>query len=74
MEKQHQVLVVDDEPVWLDKLAKILEKEGYLVRKAKTYEEAMQWLDCQPFHLAVIDVNLADAPVDERGEPEDTIS
>ena len=72
MEKKAQVLVVDDEPVWLDKLAGILEKEGYLVRKAATYKEAMEWLDCQPFHLAVVDVNLADAPVDERGEPGDT--
>lgn len=72
MEKQAQILVVDDEPVWLNKLASVLEKQGYPVRKAATYQEAMQWLECQPFHLAVIDVNLADAPVDERGEPADT--
>jgi DNA-binding NtrC family response regulator len=72
MEKQARVLVVDDEPVWLNKLAGILEKEGYRVRKAASYEEAMQWLERQAFHLAVIDVNLMDAPVDERGEPGDT--
>ena len=72
MKKQAQVLVVDDEPVWLDKLAEILEKEGYRARKAATYKEAMEWLDRRAFHLAVVDVNLADAPVDERGEPGDT--
>jgi ActR/RegA family two-component response regulator len=74
MEKQTQaqVLVIDDEPVWLDKLAAILTKAGYGVRKAATYEEAMKWLEHEIFHLAVVDVNLADAPLDEQGEPEDT--
>jgi DNA-binding NtrC family response regulator len=72
MEKQAQVLVVDDEAVWRNKLAKILEDEGYLVCKATTYKQAMQWLKRRSFHLAVVDVNLADAPVNERGEPGDT--
>ena len=71
MEKQAQVLVVDDEAVWRNKLAKILEDKGYLVCKAATYRGAMRWLKGRGFHLAVIDVNLADAPVDKRGEPED---
>jgi ActR/RegA family two-component response regulator len=70
--KQWQVLVVDDEPVWLDELAEILENAGYLARKAATYGEALQWLEREAFQLAVVDVNLADAPVDEKGEPRDT--
>ncbi len=72
MAQQVQILVVDDEQVWLDKIAGILEQEGYQVRKAQTYREAMEWLDSEPFFLAVVDVNLTDAPPDERGEPGDT--
>jgi ActR/RegA family two-component response regulator len=70
--RQWQILVVDDDPTWLDLLEEILEDEGYGVCKAATYEEAVQSLERQTFQLAVVDVNLADAPVNERGEPMDT--
>lgn len=71
MEQQWQILVVDDDPVWLNKLVKILEKadKRYSVLKAATYEKAIQSLESETFQLAVVDVNLADAPVDESGEP-----
>lgn len=71
MEKKPCVLVVDDEPVWLDQLADLLEEEGYLVSKAITREGAERYLKTRTFDLAVVDVNLTDAPTDESGEPLD---
>lgn len=71
MEKELRALVIDDEPVWLDQLSDILEEKGYLVSRAVTREDAEHYLNVHTFDLAVVDVNLTDAPTDEWGEPLD---
>ena len=71
MEKKLCALVIDDESVWLDQLSDILEEEGYLVSKAVTRDDAEHYLKIHTFDLAVVDVNLTDAPTDEWGEPLD---
>lgn len=71
MEKQPRALVIDDVAVWLDQLADLLEEAGYLVSRAVTREDAERHLSIHTFDLAVVDVNLTDAPTDEWGEPLD---
>lgn len=60
MTVQGRILVVEDLPEWRKKLAGILRREGYDVREAVDYDEAISWLDSQIFDLAVIDIRLED--------------
>lgn len=56
--EKNRVLVVDDEHVVADTLAKIFSQEGYETNAAYSAEEAMALvLDWRP-HLAIIDVFL----------------
>lgn len=71
MDKQPRALIVDDAPVWRDKLANILEKEGYLTEQASSREEAGHLLIIHIFDVVIVDVNLTDAPTDDKGEPLD---
>ena len=71
MKKRPRALVIDDDPLWLDQSADLLEEQGYLVSKAATRKDAEHYLAIHAFILAVVDVNLTDAPVDEWGEPLD---
>lgn len=60
MATQARILVVEDMSDWCEKLAGILRREGYLVREAADYDEAIRWLESQIFDLAVIDIRLED--------------
>jgi ActR/RegA family two-component response regulator len=66
-----RALVVDDEPVWLDTLADLVEEEGFAVSKASTRLDAEQFLNTYIYDIAIMDVNLTDAPTDVKGEPMD---
>ena len=66
-----RALVVDDEPVWLDTLADLLEEKGFAVSKASTRLDAEQFLNTYFFDIVLMDVNLTDAPTDMKGEPLD---
>ena len=54
-----QILVVDDEQLFLKLMFQILRKEGFLVRTAQCGEEAKKWLQKETFDLAVVDVRMA---------------
>lgn len=71
MEEKPRALVIDDEPVWLEQLADLLQEAGYLVSKAENREQAEYYLSTYAFNVAVVDVNLTNAPMDESGEPLD---
>jgi CheY-like chemotaxis protein len=66
-----RALVVDDELAWLDNLSDLLEEEGYAVSKASTRQDAEQFLNTYIYDIAIMDVNLTDAPTDVKGEPLD---
>jgi CheY-like chemotaxis protein len=66
-----RALVVDDELVWRDNLSDLLEEEGYAVNKASTRQEAERLLNAYIYDVAIMDVNLTDAPTDVKGEPLD---
>ncbi len=54
------VLVIDDDQIVLQILAKILRKEGYNVDTAETGREALEKLQIKTYHIAIIDVRLQD--------------
>lgn len=54
------LLVVDDEPNIREVLRIVLEAEGYDVREAATYGEAMQLLGKTTFDLVICDIVLPD--------------
>ena len=60
------VLVVDDLPDVRTTLSGLLSDEGYEVRSASSRVEALQMLDAERFHVAVLDVRLDEADEDNQ--------
>jgi DNA-binding response OmpR family regulator len=52
------VLVVDDEPMVREVVARYLERDGHLVQQAATGAEALDWLELHVPSLVVLDVML----------------
>lgn len=53
------VLIVDDQDIFLQGMAKLFTKSGYHIQLAPTYDDALRELQSQP-ELAIIDINLSD--------------
>ena len=60
MEKQKNILLVDDDKSILRILTRILQKHGYSVHTAETGREAEEMISGQSYDLALIDVKLPD--------------
>ena len=60
MEKQKNILIVDDDKSILRILTRILQKQGYNAQTAETGREAEEQINSQPYDLALIDVKLPD--------------
>lgn len=60
MEKQKNILIVDDDKSILRILTRILQKQGYSTRTAETGREAEDEINSQSYDLALIDVKLPD--------------
>ena len=58
MKEDAKILVVDDEAVMRNLLLKILEQEGYLIRLAGSYSEAIEKLEGESFELILADVKM----------------
>jgi len=56
-----RILIVDDEPVVLDVLKRLLEEDGREIALASSPDEAMQVANRGPFEVALIDKNLQGA-------------
>ena len=61
-----RVLVVDDLPDVCATLSGLLSDEGYELRSASSRVEALQMLDAERFHVAVLDVRLDEADEDNQ--------
>ena len=61
-----RVLVVDDLPDVRTTLSGLLSDEGYEVRSASSRVEALQMLNAERFHIAVLDVRLDEADEDNQ--------
>lgn len=55
------VLVLDDDPDFLDPTTRALQADGYGVWPAATFAEASTLLPAQPFDAAIVDINLSRA-------------
>ncbi len=55
------VLVVDDDPDFLEAIQAMLSSQGYQVSVARTAEEAIRCASSHPTDLLLLDVHLADA-------------
>ena len=60
MEKQRNILIVDDDKSVLRILTRILQKQGYSTHTAETGREAEEMINNQSYDLALIDVKLPD--------------
>ena len=52
------ILIIDDEGTILDVLRRFLEKCGYSVSTANTWEIGFEFLDSHDFDLVMLDVNM----------------
>ncbi len=59
---QPSLLFVDDDPNFLVLVERTLSKEGYRITTALDSLQALAYVDCTDFSLAVLDINMA--PVD----------
>ncbi len=53
-----RILLVDDDPAARASLAEILRLEGYMVKVANSGEEAIEFLDMQPFDIVLTDLKM----------------
>ncbi len=56
--KNDRILVIDDEPFFLDMLGNILSKKGYEVKLTSSLEDALQFLKTEKFELIFLDDSL----------------
>jgi CheY-like chemotaxis protein len=54
----NNILLVDDEPDFLDIIGEFLTDEGYTVTTAANASEALAFLDAEPFDLLLSDINM----------------
>jgi two-component system response regulator RegA len=59
---QPTLLFVDDEPNFLVLVDRVLSKEGYRITTALDSRQALAYIDCVNFSLAVLDIKMA--PID----------
>ena len=57
-----KILFVDDEPNFLVLVDRVLSKEGYRITTALDSRQALAYIDCVNFSLAVLDIKMA--PID----------
>lgn len=56
---QPQLLIVDDDPIILDSLAEMLRLDGYDVRTAPGFKDAVAALEQHPASVLICDINMA---------------
>jgi two-component system response regulator RegA len=54
------LLILDDDDPFRNRLARAMEKKGFLVKEAKSVKEALQIAENQPTNFALIDLRLED--------------
>ena len=57
-ESKARILIVDDDKIILDSLSEFLSLEGYEVRGASGFQEAVRLLERESFQLVLTDVNM----------------
>lgn len=60
MENHGKILIIEDSTRWQGIFQDLLEDEGYFVQIAANYADAMNKLDRQAFHVAIVDIRLSE--------------
>lgn len=60
MSDHKQILIVDDEPVWLKVLGQLLQTKGYVVKEALSGADALSTLQSYEPDLILLDVRMPD--------------
>ena len=60
MSDHKQILIVDDEPVWLKVLGQLLQTKGYTVKEAASGADALNTLKSYEPDLILLDVRMPD--------------
>ncbi|GJQ21206.1 MAG: hypothetical protein HBSIN02_15610 [Bacteroidia bacterium] len=60
MSESKQILIVDDEPVWLKVLGQLLQRKGYVVKEALSGADALSTLQNYEPDLILLDVRMPD--------------
>lgn len=60
MGEHKQILIVDDEPVWLKVLTQLLQMKGYTVKEAASGADALNTLKSYEPDLILLDVRMPD--------------
>lgn len=55
---EHKVLIVDDEPTWIEIIADALEEDGFVVQSAKALETALDLMSNDRFDVVIADMLL----------------
>jgi len=58
MESQKKILIIDDDPDYVDGVKSILEKAGYEVEAAYNPSEGFETLQSKPYDLLVLDIMM----------------
>ncbi len=66
MQSQYDVLVVEDDALWRDKLQLVLTNRGHRVEVVSSYEQAQSALADRRFDLAVVDLSLVRGSATDR--------
>jgi CheY-like chemotaxis protein len=53
-----KILVIDDDPLVLKTIRKLLQKEGHFVETAKSAQEGVKKIEVEDFHLIICDVRM----------------
>lgn len=61
MNRQGRVLIVDDLEKWRKELVSILQREGFATTSADTAGMALERLQTEVYHIAVLDIRLVDS-------------
>lgn len=58
MQLLNKILIGDDDPSYCEIKKTLLEKQGYIIDTATSYESIQEKIDTQPFDLVLLDLNL----------------
>ncbi|GEM_PF-1558507 len=60
-----RVLIVEENPEWQHTLAQLMDAEGYFWRVASSYDEAMERLGMESYHVVLLDLMLGGTETQE---------
>lgn len=66
MKKKARVLIIDDQPTWLDIFTELLQELNLEVVSTNNYDDAILLIDQEYFHLVISDVRLVDEDKDNK--------